>query len=90
MQSIQIKVTGELGQSGFPFFVKQFAMLNKIKGFVKQSDDTLIIIEAEGQESDLNKFIKYCRIGPNGSIINSINITPSTNGKYRSFEIIEN
>ena len=89
MQCIQIKISGELTQTGFPFYVKQFAYLNNIKGWVRHSDHTQIIIDAEGEDADINKFIEYCRIGPNGSVISSINISHTEIKKYESFKIIE-
>jgi len=89
MQNIQIKVSGRVQKTGFPFFVKQFAQLNNINGLVKYLDESSILIEAQGYEADINVFIEYCLIGPNGSVINSIQISHGQIKKYKSFEIIE-
>ncbi len=89
MQNIQIKVSGRVQKTGFPFFVKQFAQLHNINGFVKYLDESSVGIEAQGNEADLNVFIKYCRIGPNGSVINSIKISQGQVQKYKSFKIIK-
>lgn len=89
MQNIQIKVSGRIQKTGFPFYVKQFAQLNDINGLVKYLDESTILIEAQGNETDLNVFIEYCRIGPNGSVINSIKISQGQIQKYKLFQIIE-
>jgi len=87
MQNLQIIISGKLQKTGFPFYVKQFAQLNNIKGFVKYSSVSSIIIEAEGNEANLNIFIEYCRIGPEGSVITSVNISQGQLLNHASFKI---
>ncbi|MCD4698083.1 MAG: acylphosphatase [Bacteroidales bacterium] len=89
MQNLQINISGKVQNTGFPFYVKQFAQLYNIKGFVKFSNESLITIEVQGNETDLNKFIEYCRIGPEGSLITSVKISQGELLNHDSFRIIE-
>jgi acylphosphatase len=90
MQSLQITLTGKIQNTGFPFYVKQFAELNHIKGTVHISGNISIIIEAEGEESNLDRFIEYCRIGPLGASVFTLNVARSGKRGFDSFQIIEN
>jgi len=77
----------KLKKTGFLFFVKQIALLNNIKGFVKCTDNSTITIQAEGTETDLNKFIEFCRIGPSEAEIENISISKKEIQQYNTFEI---
>ena len=87
MQNLQIIISGKVQRTGFLFYVKQFAKLNRINGFVKYSNKASILIEAEGNEANLNIFIEYCRIGPEGSVITSVNISQGQLLNHASFKI---
>lgn len=89
MQSLQITLTGKIQNTGLLFYVKQFAILNGIKGTVRYLGKTGVLIEAEGEEANLNKFIGFCRTGPQGSGINEVNIAQTRVKHYKSFEIAD-
>lgn len=90
MQSLQITLNGKIYHTGFLFYVKQFAGLNNIRGTVYYSENNAIIIEAEGEEPDLDRFIEYCRIGPLGAEVSTLNVARSGRRGFDSFQIIEN
>ena len=46
-----------------------------------------MLIEAEGSETHLNKFIEYCMEGPLGSKITGFNIREGKVKHYHSFDI---
>ncbi len=81
---------GKVQKTGFLFYIKQFSGIYHINGFAKYTGDDSIFIEAEGEETNLEEFLKYCRIGPDGAVINSIKIFPSKPRLYTSFKIFEN
>jgi len=90
MKNLQIKISGKILNTGFLFFIKQFAKYYSICGFVQYTSDTSLTIEAEGSESNLNKFIKFCRTGPSDSTIIGFKITEGEIQNHSSFNIIEN
>ncbi|MCF8372569.1 MAG: acylphosphatase [Bacteroidales bacterium] len=89
MKNFQLRITGKIQKTGFHYFVKQLAQLNNIKGFVNVPDEEGITIEAEGRESDLNRFIEFCLVGPEGALINTTNISENPVKHYQNFTIIE-
>ena len=89
MKNFKIRILGKVERTGFHYFVKQLAQLNNINGFVDHPSKGGITIEAEGDESDMNRFLEYCLEGPNGSKIASTNICEQAIKKHTSFSIIE-
>ncbi|MBN1338906.1 MAG: acylphosphatase [Bacteroidales bacterium] len=89
MISLQISLSGKIQKTGFPFYVKQFAILNNIRGSVRILDESHIVIEAEGKETGLNKFIEFCRVGPLGSSVDGVSISKNRIRHFNSFVIIE-
>jgi len=90
MKNLRISISGKVCKTGFLFFAKQFSQLYHINGFAKYTGETSLLIEAEGTESNLRRFLDYCKVGPCGSIINDIKITEGEIQNYRAFNIIEN
>lgn len=90
MKNLRINISGKVCKTGFLFFVKQFSKLYHITGFVKYTGETSLLIEAEGTETNLSRFLDYCKAGPSGSKIKDIKITEGELQNYRAFNIIEN
>ena len=67
-------VSGKVKGVGFRFWMQNLANNNNISGWVKNRSlgdvESLII----GQEKEVNKLIKLCRIGPSSATIQSIQI----------------
>lgn len=90
MKNLRIKIFGQVRKTGFLFFVKQFSKLYHISGFIKYTGETSLLIEAEGSETNLSRFLDYCKAGPSGSIIKDIRISEGEIQNYQAFEVIEN
>ena len=90
MKNVQIIITGKVYKTGFRYFVKQMADVNKITGFVKYDENNSISIEAEGEEDNLKQFMKFCSQGCASSEIADVNIEPGELHNYNSFEIRNN
>ncbi len=66
--------------------LRQALNLN-IKGFVKNMPDGSVYIEAEGEEKNLNKFINWCKTGPEQAIVSSIEKKESIIKDFKDFLI---
>lgn len=64
MAHYEIKITGRVQGVGFRQFVKQKAEDFDIKGWVKNMPDGSVLVNAEGDEKDLEPFIDYLERGP--------------------------
>ena len=75
-------ISGRVQGVGFRYFVRQKALEMQISGWVKNTSDGKLEIEAEGENQDLYAFIEWMRIGPSRAIIRSFSnseITPIRN-----------
>ena len=88
MKNYKITITGKVRKTGFLFFAKQFSKIYNIKGFVKYTGNTTLLIEAEGHEIQLNKFVEYCKEGPYGSEITGFDITEGEVKHHTTFDIL--
>ncbi|MBL4654732.1 MAG: acylphosphatase [Bacteroidia bacterium] len=64
LKSYSIHVTGRVQGVFFRASTKEAAIKYNIHGFVRNELDASVYIEAEGEENDLEKFIEWCREGP--------------------------
>ena len=84
---VQVVVNGQVVNKGFRLYALMGSATYRIRGNVKQVSDS-VIIEAEGEENDVNAFIQYCRIGPPSSMIESLNINEKRIVGYDDFKIL--
>jgi acylphosphatase len=84
---VQVVVNGQVVNKGFRLFALMGSVTYGIKGNVRQ-DSGNVIIEAEGEENDVNAFILYCRTGPPASMIESLNINEKRIVGYDDFKIL--
>lgn len=64
MKHLDIKIYGQVQGVFFRYSAKEKADELKISGFARNEPDSAVYIEAEGEESRLNKFLEWCRQGP--------------------------
>ncbi len=87
MKHIDILIIGDLKNAAFAFLTIRAAHQHNISGFVGYTADKNIFIKAEGPESQLTKFIEWCRKEKSGAEINKV-ITKSGEIKnYKTFEM---
>ena len=60
----------------------------ELRGYAENLDDGSVGVVAEGEESAIEKFIAWCRIGPPSARVSRIDITrtPPT-GEFTDFEV---
>lgn len=87
-KSIIIHVTGRVQKVGFRKFTAKAAKKFHIKGWVRNTLEGGVHIEAEGAPQNLDKFIKRVSTGPFFSKVKSITVseTPTSYG-YEVFQV---
>lgn len=63
MKCCQITISGEIMGEGIRFKAMHFACKNGLKGYVMYSKPDEILIEAEGEEEQLEQFLQSCQSG---------------------------
>jgi acylphosphatase len=71
---VHILVSGIVQGVGFRFFVYDRAVNYNLRGYVRNLSNGQVEIEAEGDRSILEEFIKEIKVGPRSSHVADLNI----------------
>ena len=88
VKHLNIIIFGRVQGVFFRHFSKKEAQKLNIKGLVKNLPDSSLYIEAEGEEKNLDKFVKWCQKGPKFSKVQQIKTTGCPNKNFNKFEIV--
>jgi acylphosphatase len=89
MKSYQISIFGDVLHKGFRFNSMEKAYKYGIKGFVQYKLNSHLLIEAEGEEENLDAFIDWCKRGPIPGIVKSISLKEISVQNFTSFDIVQ-
>ena len=85
---VRIYVYGMVQGVFFRFFVKEKALQEGIKGWVRNRPDNSVEALFEGEENKIIKMIDWCKIGPSAANVRKVNIKwEKYKGELQSFEI---
>ncbi len=79
---VSITVYGKVQTVGFRFSAIEKALEWNLVGEVKNYETDKVEIEVEGEEADLQKFLKWCHVGPQGAQIEKVD--------YKSTDELQN
>lgn len=88
VKSVYLVIGGRVQGVGYRYFVRHKADELHISGWVRNTPEGRVEIEAEGEADDLDVFIEFLKIGPARSIIQSFSasdIAPPRN--FKTFAI---
>jgi len=72
MQHVNIKISGKVQGVFYRQSAQKKARELGITGWVRNEEDGTVYVEAEGEEQDLEKFIKWCRKGSGGASVSNL------------------
>jgi len=78
MKSIYILIDGRVQGVGFRYFALQKANEFCIFGWVRNTPDGKVEIEAEGNPQNLKNFIDWMKIGPSRAIVQTFSVSDIT------------
>ena len=90
MKNLRIHISGKVYKVGFRYYLKQMAFVNHISGYVKYDSNHSLLLEAQGNEKNLDKFVKYCMLGCINSNVQEVSLKDLPEKYYSTFEIKEN
>ena len=73
-KSVHILISGRVQGVGFRYFVLRKAEELQINGWVKNTPDGKVEIEAEGGEEQLSTFIDWMKIGPQRAVVSTMSV----------------
>jgi acylphosphatase len=88
LKHLNITITGKVQRIGFRFQALQMAYEYGIKGNVKNLNHNKVYIEAEGDEESLDKYLKWAKKGPPGSVVKDFLVEEGEMKNYNAFDII--
>lgn len=88
MRVVFLKVEGHVQGVGFRYFTSLIAENHHIKGWVRNTSNGNVEIEAEGEEYNIEAFIKNIKEGPRFSRVEKVTVTELDQPKgYKKFEL---
>lgn len=87
IKSIKINIYGSVQGVGFRYCALQKANELGIKGFVKNRSDGSVYIEADGETEILERFISWCKQGPDRSHVEDVKVVDIPFNDYKSFGV---
>ena len=82
MKSVHILISGRVHGVGFRYFVLHKANELNIFGWVKNTPDGKVEIEAEGNPQNVEIFQEWMKIGPTRAIVQNCSISEITPHRY--------
>ena len=87
-RSVRVSIRGRVQGVGFRYFVRRYAQLGGIVGWVRNQGDGSVELEASGTQQDISTFIAQVEQGPDTSRVDGTEITNLRTGRvWDSFEI---
>jgi acylphosphatase len=81
-------ITGQVQGVGFRYFTRETAMREGVYGWVRNSADGSVEVEAEGEAEAIERFEHRIRQGPRGALVEQVNTTESLPSHHNTgFEI---
>ncbi len=74
LKSIHLYVSGRVQGVGFRYSTLRAAQSIQIVGWVRNTVDGKVEIEAQAEEASLNAFIKWCHQGPASSKVDAVEV----------------
>jgi acylphosphatase len=87
MKHFNVRVSGQVQGVFFRASTKEHADLVGVKGFVRNEKNGDVYVEAEGEENQLQEFLKWCGRGPSRARVDNIIIEEGLLKNFESFEV---
>ena len=82
---LQIRIFGRVQGVSFRYFAKEQADKLNLVGFAKNEKDGSVLIEIEGEEGSLEKFIDWCKDGSPSAQVKEVKVKESVLKGYYEF-----
>ena len=86
MKCYKINILGQIHKRDFRFYAMQKAYQVGVRGYVFRPGENSVVLEAEGEEDALGRFVEWCKMGPMGSRIENVSFFEKEICNYSSFD----
>lgn len=88
MKHYNIYISGQVQKVGFRFSAMQAAYRFGVLGFVQNTKNGIVYIEAEGIDDAIFRFIGWCKQGPFGAKVDDVEVREGEMKDFKAFDII--
>ncbi|WP_293887572.1 MULTISPECIES: acylphosphatase [unclassified Sphingobacterium] len=89
MKHLNISIRGKVQGVFFRLTTKAVADQVGVRGFVVNLKDGSVYIEAEGDDFALDSLLEFCQEGPEGAIVESVEIEKGELKGFSNFEVVK-
>ncbi|MEO8110593.1 MAG: acylphosphatase [Ginsengibacter sp.] len=86
--SAYIKISGKVHGVFFRATAKEIAEKNNLTGWVKNVSDGNVEVIVSGNKDNIEKFIEWCKDGPERAEVRNINVTYIDEKMFKEFKVI--
>lgn len=87
MKHLKLHVSGKVQGVFFRASTKEQADYLGVKGFIRNEATGDVYIEAEGEENQLQEFLKWCEHGPSRARVDNLKIEEGSLKNFVRFEV---
>ena len=88
MNTVHLEISGEVQGVFFRATAKEIAKHHKISGWIKNTFDDKVEALITGEKEDIEKFISWCKQGPEKANVENVIITNAELQFFSGFEVI--
>ena len=88
MKTVHLEISGEVQGVFFRATAKEIAKRNKILGWIKNTFDDKVEALITGENKDIEKFISWCKQGPEIANVENVIVTDAEYQFFNKFEVI--
>lgn len=88
VKHLNIKIYGRVQMVGFRYSTKDEAEKAHVLGFTQNLSDGSVYVEAEGEESNLQKFLQWCQKGPFLAKVDQIQVEEDRLKNFPDFKVL--
>lgn len=85
MRAINIRITGTVQGVFFRESAKNMAEELGLSGFARNEPDGTVYMEVEGEEDRLEKFVSWCKDGPEHAKVDEVKVTRQPLNDFQGF-----
>ena len=89
MKHLNISIRGKVQGVFFRLTTKAVADQVGVRGFVVNLKDSSVYIEAEGDDFALDSLLEFCQEGPEGAIVESVEVKEGELKSFSNFEVVK-
>lgn len=87
MPTIHLLVKGKVQGVFYRKSAKEMADKNGVTGWVRNTAEGNVEMEATGSDAALQQFVSWCHQGPSRAVVSEVKVTPVADRAFSRFEV---